>query len=174
MSENVRAKAEATLAEVQKVTAAVLPEPNAVTVSLDQADQPTSDEISRRMAEIDITDTNSIVRFGSRAQAELQQISQAMLSGVKNQEVGPAGNSLREIVATSRGFSVSELDPNRKPSFWERLMGKAKPMAKFVAKYEEVRAESPVWPEWEFPRYEGQRIEWPDYKALRKPPVYED
>ncbi|WP_194094347.1 toxic anion resistance protein [Marivivens aquimaris] len=141
MSENVRAKAEATLAEVQKVTAAVLPEPNAVTVSLDQADQPTSDEISRRMAEIDITDTNSIVRFGSRAQAELQQISQAMLSGVKNQEVGPAGNSLREIVATIRGFSVSELDPNRKPSFWERLMGKAKPMAKFVAKYEEVQAQ---------------------------------
>ncbi|NIY72398.1 toxic anion resistance protein [Marivivens donghaensis] len=141
MSENVRAKAEATLAEVQKVTAAVLPEPNAVTVSLDQADQPTTDEISRRMAEIDITDTNSIVRFGSRAQAELQQISQAMLSGVKNQEVGPAGNSLREIVSTIRGFSVSELDPNRKPSFWERLMGKAKPMAKFVAKYEEVQGQ---------------------------------
>lgn len=39
--------------------------------------------------------------------------------------------------------------------------------------YEEVRGESPVWPTWEFPRYEGQRIEWPDYQALRRPPTYE-
>lgn len=29
--------------------------------------------------------------------------------------------------------------------------------------YHEVRAESPTWPAWEFPRYEGQRIEWPEY-----------
>ena len=39
--------------------------------------------------------------------------------------------------------------------------------------YKEVRGESPVWPTWEFPRYEGQRIEWPDYQALRRPPTYE-
>ncbi|MCB1206176.1 MAG: hypothetical protein KDN18_18085, partial [Verrucomicrobiae bacterium] len=43
---------------------------------------------------------------------------------------------------------------------------------RLVAKFEEVRSESPVWPEWEFPRYEGQRIEWPPYKALRKPPEH--
>lgn len=41
-----------------------------------------------------------------------------------------------------------------------------------LQKYHEVREESPSWPEWEWPRYEGQRIEWPDYKPLRKPPVY--
>ena len=44
---------------------------------------------------------------------------------------------------------------------------------RLVKKYREVRDESPTWPEWEFPRYEGQRIEWPEYRALRKPPVYE-
>tara|TARA_R110000850_G_scaffold141737_2_gene263704 strand:+ start:67 stop:1485 length:1419 start_codon:yes stop_codon:yes gene_type:complete len=38
--------------------------------------------------------------------------------------------------------------------------------------YDEVREESPVWPVWEFPHYEGMRIEWPEYKALIKPPVY--
>ena len=30
--------------------------------------------------------------------------------------------------------------------------------------YREVREESPVWPAWEWPRYEGQRIEWPEYR----------
>jgi len=29
----------------------------------------------------------------------------------------------------------------------------------------EVQAEAPVWPEFEDPRYEGLRIEWPDYRA---------
>jgi hypothetical protein len=30
--------------------------------------------------------------------------------------------------------------------------------------YREVRDESPVWPPWEFARYEAQRIEWPPYR----------
>lgn len=34
--------------------------------------------------------------------------------------------------------------------------------------YREVRAEGPVWPVWEFARYEGQRIQWPDYWLNRK------
>jgi arylsulfatase A len=34
--------------------------------------------------------------------------------------------------------------------------------------YSEVQAESPVWPTWEWPRYESQRIEWPSYR--KSPP----
>lgn len=30
--------------------------------------------------------------------------------------------------------------------------------------YAEVQRESPVWPAWEWPRYESQRIEWPSYR----------
>ena len=39
-----------------------------------------------------------------------------------------------------------------------------------VSYYREVQAENPVWPPWKSPRYEAGRIEWPEYKALRKPP----
>ncbi len=141
MSEETRAKAQEALALVEEVTAAVLPEPadaNAI-VPLAQADAPASAEISKRMAEIDMSDTNSIVSFGSRAQVELQEISQAMLGGVRNKDVGPAGDSLRNIVTTIRGFSVSELDVRRERSWWEKLIGRAAPIAKFTAKYEEVQ-----------------------------------
>ncbi|MCA9044343.1 MAG: sulfatase [Planctomycetaceae bacterium] len=31
------------------------------------------------------------------------------------------------------------------------------------AYYKEVQEEGPVWPAWEWPRYEGKRIEWPSY-----------
>ncbi|WP_224814536.1 toxic anion resistance protein [Hasllibacter sp. MH4015] len=124
---------------VNELNAVVLPEPSADLVPLPAADEPTAEQIRARMAEIDMTDTNSIVSFGSSAQAELQQISQAMLAGVKNKDAGPAGDSLREIVGTIRGFSVDELDPNRKQSWWERLFGRAKPIHDFMAKYEDVQ-----------------------------------
>lgn len=108
-------------------------------IPLEQADPGTAGEIRRRMDEIDIANTGSIIAFGSAAQSELQQISQAMLADVKNKDVGPAGDSLQEIVSTIRGFSVEELDPNRKRSWWERLTGKATPVAKFMARYEDVQ-----------------------------------
>ncbi|WP_227270600.1 toxic anion resistance protein [Roseobacter weihaiensis] len=141
MSEETRAKAQEALALVEEVTAATLPEPrpaNAI-VPLAEADAPLSAEISTRIAEIDMSDTNSIVSFGSRAQVELQEISQAMLGGVRNKDVGPAGDSLRNIVTTIRGFSISELDVRRERSWWEKLIGRAAPIAKFTAKYEEVQ-----------------------------------
>ncbi|UZD89553.1 toxic anion resistance protein [Cognatishimia activa] len=141
MSDTVRQKAEAALAEVEQVTAVVLAEPveaNAI-VPLADADAPTSEEITKRMAELDMSDTNSIVTFGSAAQSELQEISQAMLQDVRNKDVGPAGDSLRNIVTTIRGFSISELDVRRERSFWEKLLGKAAPFAKFTARFEEVQ-----------------------------------
>ncbi len=141
MSEETRAKAQESLAMVEEVTAAILPSPTDANtiVALAEADEPVSKEIRTRMAEIDMSDTNSIVSFGSRAQAELQEISQAMLGGVRNKDVGPAGDSLRNIVTTIRGFSMSELDVRRERTWWEKLIGRAAPIAKFTARYEEVQ-----------------------------------
>ena len=141
MSEITRKKAEATLADVAKVTAVVLAEPKGELVTMAAADKPTTAEIKRRMAEVDMSNTHSIVSFGSGAQAELQEISQAMLAGVRNKDAGPAGDSLRNIVSTIRGFSVSELDVRRQRSWWEKLLGRAAPMAKFVAKFENVQGQ---------------------------------
>ncbi|MGX0975535.1 uncharacterized protein YaaN involved in tellurite resistance [Roseovarius sp. MBR-51] len=143
MSETTRQKAEAALKDVEAVNRAILPVPtdaNAI-VTLDQADAPASAEITRRMAEIDMDDTQSIVSFGSAAQAELQEISQAMLQGVRNKDVGPAGDSLRGIVTTIRGFAVSELDVRRERSWWEKLLGRAAPFAKFTARFEQVQGQ---------------------------------
>jgi uncharacterized protein YaaN involved in tellurite resistance len=143
MSESVRAKAQDALALVEEVNAVILPEPtdaNAV-VPLAEAPPAVGEEIRSRMAEIDMADTQSIVSFGSNAQAELQEISQAMLADVRNKDVGPAGDSLRGIVSTIRGFSVSELDVRRERSWWEKLLGRAAPFAKFTAQFEKVQGQ---------------------------------
>lgn len=143
MSQTIQQKAQADLAIVEEVTAVVLPEPVSAdaVVPLEAADEGVSAEIRKRMGELDMGDTNSIVSFGSGAQAELQTISQAMLTDVRNKDVGPAGDSLRSIVTTIRGFSISELDTRRKRSFWEKLIGRAAPFAKFTARYETVQSQ---------------------------------
>ena len=94
MTEEIRAQAEAALKDVEAITANLLPEPKGELIVVDAADPASKAEIEKRKAEIDMADTQSIIRFGSAAQAELQAISQEMLAGVRNKDVGPAGNSL--------------------------------------------------------------------------------
>ena len=143
MATEIQKKAQDTLALVEEVNAVVLPEPaevNAI-VPMSEAKGALGKEIKSRMGELDMSDTQSIVSFGSAAQAELQEISQAMLQGVRNKDVGPAGDSLRGIVTTIRGFSVSELDVRRERTWWEKLLGRAAPFAKFTAKFEQVQGQ---------------------------------
>ena len=143
MATEIQKKAQDTLALVEEVNAVVLPEPaevNAI-VPMSEAKRALGKEIKSRMGELDMSDTQSIVSFGSAAQAELQEISQAMLQGVRNKDVGPAGDSLRGIVTTIRGFSVSELDVRRERTWWEKLLGRAAPFAKFTAKFEQVQGQ---------------------------------
>ena len=143
MATEIQKKAQDTLALVEEVNAVVLPEPaevNAI-VPMSEAKGALSKEIKSSIAELDMSDTQSIVSFGSAAQAELQVISQSMLQGVRNKDVGPAGDSLRGIVTTIRGFSVSELDVRRERTWWEKLLGRAAPFAKFTAKFEQVQGQ---------------------------------
>ncbi len=139
MTDTVRQKAMEITPEVQTLADKALPEPQGDLLTLDQAPADKAEAIRTRLAEIDITDTGSIIGFGAGAQLELQQISQSMLTDVKNKDLGPAGDTLREMVTTIRGFSVTELDTRRQRSWWERLTGRATPMANFMARYETVQ-----------------------------------
>lgn len=143
MSDSIREKAAGAQPLVDELTSTTLPAPAeaAEVVALAEAPADQAEEIRARLDELDLTDSQSILTFGSAAQAELQEISQSMLTGVRNKDLGPAGNSLREMVTTIRGFSVSELDTRRERSFWEKLMGRAAPFAKFTAQYEEVQGQ---------------------------------
>ncbi|MBC9246930.1 toxic anion resistance protein [Paracoccus sp. 11-3] len=141
MTDETRRRAEAALKDIEEVTSVVLPEPATDSIPIKDADPQVAAEVRRRMDEINLEDTGSIVRFGTRAQAGLQEISQKMLSDVKSKDVGPAGESLREIVTTIRGFSTSELDMRRTRSWWEKLLGRSAPFAKFVANYEQVQTQ---------------------------------
>ncbi len=128
-------------AEIKKMTDRDTEDQGPQFPTLENAPEATREEIERRITELDVGDAGSIVSFGAGAQAELQKISQSMLADVRSKDIGPAGDSLREIVATLRGFSVEELDPERGRSWWEKLVGRTRPMTKFLARYEEVQTQ---------------------------------
>lgn len=95
--------------------------------------------IDTLIAQIDINDSHSLLYFGAPAQQQLATISDDMLDGVRNKDTGAAGESLNSMMTTVRGFDISSLDPNQKPGFFARLLGKAKPLAQFMQQYEQVR-----------------------------------
>ncbi|TQV61640.1 MAG: toxic anion resistance protein, partial [Sulfurovum sp.] len=86
-----------------------------------------------------IDDRNSIIYFGVSAQQELEAISNKMIDGVKNKDTGGAGEVLNEMVSVIKGFDLEEFNPNKELSWWDKLLGATKPLAKFIQRYEDVR-----------------------------------
>ena len=95
--------------------------------------------IEKLIAQINVDDPSSILLFGSKAQEEMSTVSENMLEGVRNKDLGTAGAPLNNMIATIRGFDIDALNPNRKQGFLARLVGRAKPVSVFLSKYDDVR-----------------------------------
>ncbi|RUM71150.1 MAG: toxic anion resistance protein [Sulfurovum sp.] len=89
--------------------------------------------------ELDIKDRKSIIYFGSSAQEQLDDISNRMIDGVQNKDVGAAGAALNEMVASIRGFDMDKFNPNTQLAWWQKLFGASKPLVKFIQEYEGIR-----------------------------------
>ncbi len=110
--------------------------------TLDQAIEVLPEEkvdVAKAVHELDMSDRTSVIYFGSKAQEKLDEISNKMIEGVQNKDLGKAGESLNKIVAAIRGFDIDELDPNRKLSWWQKITGGTDPMVEFIQGYESVR-----------------------------------
>lgn len=112
-------------------------------ISLQTANSPDKEAIAKLLNEIDLGDSNSILFFGSKAQQQLTTVSDSMLEGVRNKDLGAAGESLNKMVRVLRGFEIEGLDPNEKQGFIARLLAKIfssmSPVSKFIQQYEDVR-----------------------------------
>lgn len=121
----------------------MLPDVKYEMITYTEAEPQEKTQIDNLMKEIDLSDSNSIIFFGSKAQQELTSISDSMLEGVRNKDLGSAGNSLNNMVTVLRGFEVEDFDPNERPGLlrrlWRKLFGGITPVAKFIQQYEGVR-----------------------------------
>ena len=91
--------------------------------------------------EINVKDSHSVLFFGSKAQEQIHSVSDGMLEGVRNKDLGSSGDSLNSLVTAIKGFDVDALNPNIKQGFFAKLFGFASPAVKFLGRYEEVRGQ---------------------------------
>ncbi len=140
MSEtNVQTTDESLKEEVEKLDAMLAPDLKYEMITIETAGNEDRARIGELMSEINLSDSNSILFYGSKAQERLTTISDNMLEGVRNKDVGPAGQDLNNMVTVLRGFDVTGMDPNKKPGFFARLFGRARPVVQFIQEYESVR-----------------------------------
>jgi uncharacterized protein YaaN involved in tellurite resistance len=96
-------------------------------------------QIATAMSEIDLSDTKSILFFGTKAQQQLTSISDMMLEDVRTKDIGPAGDALNRMVQKLRELDFEDVDPRDKPNWLERLFGLKNQVLKYIDEYEGVR-----------------------------------
>ncbi|MCB1991071.1 MAG: toxic anion resistance protein, partial [Geminicoccaceae bacterium] len=96
-------------------------------------------QVEQAMRELDVTDSNSIIFFGSKAQQQLTEVSDSMLESVRTKDVGPAGDALNSMVAKLRELKFEAIDPRDKPGFLARLFGAKNKLMQYLDEYETVR-----------------------------------
>jgi uncharacterized protein YaaN involved in tellurite resistance len=95
-------------------------------------------EIDKAITEIDLTDSRSILFFGTAAQDAVTAVADEMLEGVRTKETGAAGQALNQLVTTLRDMPVTQTGADR-PGLVRRMFGGGRPLAKLLRRYEQVR-----------------------------------
>jgi len=128
-------------AEVKDVAVDALDDVSKDVVKYDDASIKEQTKIELIAKEIKIQDSHSVIFFGSKAQEQINSVSDSMLERVRNKDLGSSGDGLNALVTAIKGFDVDALNPNVKQGFFSKLFGFASPAVKFLGKYEDVRGQ---------------------------------
>ena len=100
-------------------------------------------------AEIDLGRMSGILAFGSKAERDLQLLSQGLVADLSTGESTAAADALRQIVAALRALHPGGAGPGRTPAWWDRLLpsgwrwrrGRTTPLARTLRHMQEMQAE---------------------------------
>lgn len=103
-------------------------------------------EESRKRAEalasqIDPSNHQAIISYGTEAQSKLMGFSQSMLDHVQKKDIGPIGDILKDLMGKLQQTNPDELQTERK-NFFSRLFGKVQhSINETLSKYEKIGAQ---------------------------------
>jgi len=129
------------VAEATEVAVDVLDDASKDVVKYDEASIKEQTKIELLAKEIKIQDAHSVIFFGAKAQEQINSVSDSMLEGVRNKDLGSSGDGLNSLVTAIKGFDVDALNPNVEQGFFSKLFGLASPAVKFLGRYEDVRGQ---------------------------------
>lgn len=100
------------------------------------------EQVAALLAQLNVSDSQSIIGFGTEAQRELTTVSEQILEGVRNKDTGPAGNALNDMMLKVRELDITDLRDGKTPNWFQRvILGRINPIARFMQKYEQVRSQ---------------------------------
>lgn len=130
-------------AEAQKMGEVVMADPTAVVAVAQEAAKAkfkpmtrvADTEVKAALAEVDLSNTNSITTFGSAASRQASAVSREMMAGVRNKDTGPVGDTMSEMVGTLRGLDPKDLNGG---GLFGWMKSQASRALQFAQKYESV------------------------------------
>ncbi|MED1421389.1 toxic anion resistance protein [Bacillus smithii] len=91
--------------------------------------------------QIDPTDHQAIILYGTQAQSKLLHFSQTMLEHVQNKDIGEIGDILSELMQKLEQVNPEELQPEKK-NFFLRMFGKiSHSVHEILSKYQKTSAQ---------------------------------
>lgn len=94
------------------------------------------------LAKIDLSDSHSVIAFGTEAQRDLTTISEQILDGVRNKDTGAAGELLGQMLLRVRDLDPAPLRDGREPGWFARtFLRQVSPLVGFLQRYETVQGQ---------------------------------
>lgn len=102
--------------------------------NLSDTEKKTVEEFSHK---IDITESNTVLQYGSSAQKKVSDFSETALQNVRTKDLGEIGTLLSDLVVELKDYDANE--PQEKKGFFANLFDKGQDsVTKFKAKYDKA------------------------------------
>ncbi len=104
--------------------------------NLSESERKTVDDFASK---IDITESNTVLQYGSAAQKKVSDFSDTALANVRTKDLGEIGTLLSDLVVELKEYDAT--DNNEKKGFFANLFDKGQDsVTKFKAKYDKAEA----------------------------------
>ncbi|GIN89524.1 hypothetical protein J6TS1_23190 [Siminovitchia terrae] len=91
--------------------------------------------------QIDPSNHQAIISYGTQAQSQLLNFSSSMLDHVQNKDIGPIGDVLNELMGKLKSINPEELSPEKK-NFFSKMFGKiSNSIQETMSKYQKTGAQ---------------------------------
>lgn len=90
-------------------------------------------------AQIDVSDSQSVIQYGNLAQSDISKFSDAMLDQIRAKDSGEVGVVLTDLLTKVQDVDIDSIDPNQKGFSLSKLFGGIKrETQKFISRYDKI------------------------------------
>lgn len=90
-------------------------------------------------AQINISDSQSVIQYGGLAQSDISKFSDAMLDQIRSKDSGEVGDVLTDLIGKVQEVNIDSIDPEQKGFSFSKMFGNVKREAqKFISRYDKI------------------------------------